>query len=140
MSCRKIMVTGMSEVLQKMIGVITLGGLSEYTQENYERTVSNLALHYHCLPQDLSGDQIKAWVIGCINQGLKPRTTNADISALRLFYDGAMGQHGNGEGLLSRLNLPSASPNRLPKPQFVPALALAEAPNISVNASFLKQR
>ena len=90
---------------RKMIEVMTLKGLAPVTHENYQRTVSALSRDCGRAPQSLSADEISAWVISRIGQGLCPRTTNADVSALRLFYNEAMGQPEKVEGLNYRRSL-----------------------------------
>ena len=98
----------------KMIEVMTLKGLSPSTQDNYQRSVSTLAQHYAQAPQDLSADEISAWVIARIDRGLCPRTTNADVSALRLFYCDAMGQPEKVAGLYCR-RVPDRLPRSIPE-------------------------
>ena len=67
-------------------------GLSPRTQEHYLGSVCGLARHWGRAPQALSADEVRSWVMGRIGRGLSPRTINADISALRLFFADAMGQ------------------------------------------------
>ncbi len=103
-----------SPARRKMIEVMTLKGLSPGTQDNYQRSVSTLARHYARAPQDLSADEISAWVIARIDRGLCPRTTNGDVSALRLFYSDAMGQPEKVAGLHCR-KVPDRLPRSIPE-------------------------
>ena len=103
-----------SPARRKMIEVMTLKGLSPATQENYQRSVSVLSRDCGRAPQDLSADEIGAWVIARIDRGLCPRTTNADVSALRLFYGEAMGQPEKVEGLHCR-KVPDRLPRSIPR-------------------------
>ena len=103
-----------SPARRKMIEVMTLKGLSPGTQDNYQRSVSTLARHYARAPQDLSADEIGAWVIARIDRGLCPRTTNGDVSALRLFYSDAMGQPEKVAGLHCR-KVPDRLPRSIPE-------------------------
>ena len=70
----------------------------------------------HCgrAPQVLSADEVRSRVVGRIGRGLPPRTTNVDISALRLFFADAMGQPGRVEGVRSR-RIPDSLPRSIPE-------------------------
>lgn len=108
------MTVKISPARRKMIEVMTLKGLAPVTHENYQRTVSALSRDCGRAPQSLSADEISAWVISRIGQGLCPRTTNADVSALRLFYNEAMGQPEKVEGLNYR-RVPDRLPRSIPE-------------------------
>ena len=108
------MTVKISPARRKMIEVMTLKGLSSATQENYQRTVSVLSRDCGRAPQNLSAEEISAWVISRIDRGLYPRTTNADVSALRLFYNEAMGQPEKVEGLHCR-RIPDRLPRSIPE-------------------------
>ena len=103
-----------SRARRKMVDVMTLKGLAPATQENDQRSVSVLSRDCGRAPQNLSADEISAWVIGRIDRGLRPRTTNADVSALRLFYGEAMGQPEKVEGLHCR-RVPDRLPRSIPE-------------------------
>ena len=77
---------------RKMIEVMDMKGLSPETKDSYLRSVIALAKSYDRPPQTLSAEEVGAWVLGRIDAGLFPRTTNADVTALRLFYRDAMDQ------------------------------------------------
>ena len=106
----------MSPARRKMIETMTLKGLSQGTQLEYQRTVKRLSAHYGRAPQSLTADEIKAWVLDRIDKGLSPRTTNANISALRLFYCDAMNQPEKVEGLHGR-RVPDRLPRSIPEDQ-----------------------
>ncbi len=95
-------VSGTSPARQKMIDVMTLKGLAPKTQQNYQHTLSKLAVDYGRPPQRLTADEVSSWVIGRIDAGLEERTTNANVSALRLFFNDAMGQPDKVAGLHGR--------------------------------------
>ena len=108
MTTRKV--SGTSPARRKMVEVMDLKGLSPSTQQIYQLTVSALAVAYGRAPQELSREEIRVWVLDRIHQGRAPRTTNSNISALRLFYSDAMGQPEKVEGLHFR-----QIPDRLPR-------------------------
>ncbi len=108
------MTVKISPARRKMIEVMNLKGLAPVTQENYQRAVSALSRDCGRAPQSLSADEISAWVITRIDRGLCPRTTNADIAALRLFYNEAIGQPEKVEGLNYR-RVPDRLPRSIPE-------------------------
>ena len=107
-------VSGASPERQKLIQVMTMKGLSPRTQESCQGSVSKLATHYGRPPHVLNADEICAWVSDRIGHGLRPRTTNADVSALRLFFADAMGQPDKVEGLHCR-RVPDRLPRSIPE-------------------------
>ena len=107
-------VSGTSPARSKLVEVMTLKGLASETQRLYQNTVSMLAVHYGCGPEHLSGEQITSWVLGRINEGLAPRTTNSNVSALRLFYCDAMDQPDKVAGLYFR-RIPDRLPRSIPE-------------------------
>lgn len=97
-----------------MVEVMTMKGLSRNTQELYLASVCKLARHWGRAPQALSADEVRSWVMGRIEQGLSPRTTNAEISALCLFFADAMGQPEKVERLRCR-RIPDRLPRSIPE-------------------------
>lgn len=110
----KMKVSGQSPARTKMIEVMAMKGLARRTQENYLASVCSLARHWGRAPQALSTDEVRSWVVGRIERGLSPRTTNAEISALRLFFADAMGQPEKVQGLRSR-RIPDSLPRSIPE-------------------------
>ena len=110
----KMKVSGQSPARTKMIEVMAMKGLARRTQENYLASVCSLARHWGRAPQALSADEVRSWVVGRIERGLSPRTTNAEISALRLFFADAMGQPEKVQGLRSR-RIPDSLPRSIPE-------------------------
>ena len=108
MSKRKV--SGNSPQRQAFVRVMEMKGLSPRTQEAYLRTIRALAQAYDCAPHLLSGAQVSDWITKRIRHGLHQRTTNADISALRLFYRDAMKRPEMVEDLWCR-----RVPDRLPR-------------------------
>ena len=107
-------VSGKSPARTRMIEVMTMKGLAQRTQVNYLASICSLARHWGRAPQALSADEVRSWVVGRIERGLSPRTTNAEISALRLFFADAMGQPDKVEGLRSR-RIPDSLPRSIPE-------------------------
>ena len=107
-------VSGQSPARMRMVEVMTMKGLSRKTQEFYLASVCKLARHWGRAPQALSADEVRSWVMGRIEQGLSPRTTNAEISALRLFFADAMGQPEKVERLRCR-RIPDRLPRSIPE-------------------------
>jgi len=110
----KMKVSGQSPARTEMIEVMAMKGLARRTQENCLASVCSLARHWGRAPQALSADGVRSWVVGRIERGLSPRTTNAGISALRLFLADAMGQPGKVQGLRSR-RIPDSLPRSIPE-------------------------
>lgn len=110
----KMKVSGQSPARTKMIEVMAMKGLAQRTQENYLASVCSLARHWGRAPQALSADEVRSWVVGRIERGLSPRTTNAEISALRLFFADAMGQPEKVQGLRCR-RIPDSLPRSIPE-------------------------
>lgn len=112
MKARKV--SGTSPARSKMVEVMTLKGLTPGTQQQYQNTLGALAVHFDCGPQTLSGEQVRPWVLDRIEQGLAPRTTNVDISTLRLFCCDAMGRPEKVAGLQFR-RVPDRLPRSIPE-------------------------
>ena len=75
-----------SPLRARMIEQMRIGNLSLATRKEYLRTVSNLARDTRTAPDRLDAEQVRAWVLGLIERGLAPASTNAALSALRFFY------------------------------------------------------
>ena len=75
-----------SPLRARMIEQMRIGNLSLATRNEYLRTVSNLARDTKSAPDRLDAEQVRAWVLGLIDRGLAPASTNAALSALRFFY------------------------------------------------------
>ena len=75
-----------SPLRQSVIDYMTLRNLSRKTQQSYLYELDKLSRHYRCSPDQLSAQQLKAYVLSRIDDGLKPRSTNVIIASLRMFY------------------------------------------------------
>ncbi len=106
--------SGGTPARRKMIATMDMKGLSANTQDNYLRSVGALARFYDRPPQSLSAEEVGVWVSGRIDAGRCPRTTNADVSALRLFYVDAMDQPEKVKDLHCR-RVPDRLPRSIPE-------------------------
>ena len=108
--------------------------LAESTQYSYLYEIERLAGHYKASPADLDADQLRAWVLTLIDQGLGPATTNATLSALRFLYVETLGCPERVAGLRNRKR-----PHMLPRhmtEQEVERLILA-TPDLRLRAAFV---
>lgn len=76
----------MSPLRTQYIGLLTLRGYTQRTQESYVNAVAALGRHYGRSPDRLSDEQIRDYLIGLHQRGLSRSSINVVISALRLFY------------------------------------------------------
>ena len=75
-----------SPLRARMIEQMHIGNLSLATREEYLRIISNLARDTGTAPDRLDAEQVRAWVLGLIDRGLAPASTNVILSALRFLY------------------------------------------------------
>ena len=76
----------MSPLRIQYIGLLTLRGYTQRTQESYVNAVAALGRHYGCSPDRLSDEQVRAYLLGLHQRGLSRSTINVVISAPRLLY------------------------------------------------------
>lgn len=76
----------MSPLRAQYVGLLTLRGYAQRTQESYVNAVAALGRHYGCSPDRLSDEQIRDYLLGLHRRGLCRGTINVAISALRVFY------------------------------------------------------
>lgn len=76
----------MSPLRAQYIGLLTLRGYAQRTQESYVNAVAALGRHYGCPPDRLTDEQVRDYLLGLHERGLSRGTINVAISALRLFY------------------------------------------------------
>lgn len=75
-----------SPLRQSTIDYMQLAGLSQSTQRSYLRELDALSRHYRCPPDRLNERQLQDYVLARINAGLRPRSTNLTVAAMRMFY------------------------------------------------------
>ena len=76
----------MSPLRAQYIGLLTLRGYTQRTQESYVNAVAALDRHYGRSPHRLSDEQVRDYLLGLHQRGLSRSTINVAISALRVFY------------------------------------------------------
>ncbi|MDE0238832.1 MAG: phage integrase N-terminal SAM-like domain-containing protein, partial [bacterium] len=106
--------SGGTPARRKMIETMDMKGLSANTQDIYLHSVSMLARFYDRPPQSLSAEEVDAWVLGRIDAGLSPCSTNVDVTALRLFYVDTVDQPEKVRGLHGR-RVPDRLPRSIPE-------------------------
>ena len=83
----------MTPLRKKMIAEMQLRRFSLNTQESYVRLVSGLARHYHISPDQITGGQLKDYVLFLTNErSLKWSSVNAITAGIRFFYAETMGR------------------------------------------------
>ncbi len=75
-----------SPLRTRMIEQMRMGALSSGTQRLYLGAITSLARDTGTAPDQLDAEQVRAWVLGLIDRGLAPASTNATLSALRFFF------------------------------------------------------
>ena len=77
----------MSNLREKMVGVMQLCGLSQGTQQIYLKAVERLALHYMRSPDRITPEEVQAFLVSLLeNEKLSHSTQNCIVAGLRLFY------------------------------------------------------
>jgi site-specific recombinase XerD len=76
----------MSPLRAQYIGLLTLRGYTQRTQESYVNAVAALGRYYGCSPDRLTDEQVRDYLLGLHQRGLSRSTINVAISALRVFF------------------------------------------------------
>jgi site-specific recombinase XerD len=76
----------MSPLRSQYIGLLTLRGYTQRTQESYINAVAALSRHYGHSPHLLSDEDVRDYLLGLHRRGLSRSTVNVAISALRVLY------------------------------------------------------
>ncbi len=76
----------MSPLRAQYIGLLTLRGYTQRTQESYVNAVAALGRHYGHSPHLLSDEEVRDYLLGLHRRGLSRSTVNVAISALRVLY------------------------------------------------------
>lgn len=77
----------MTKLRQKYIDELELRGFSPGTISNYVTSVAKLARYYQSAPDQLSNEQIKAYLLHQMREHQwKPSTTNVAVAGIRQFY------------------------------------------------------
>ena len=87
---------------QSTIDYMHMAGLSAHTQRSYLLELDRFTDHFGVSPAQLNAEQIQGYVLGRINAGLKSRSTNVTIAALRVLYRRVLKQPDRVESLVMR--------------------------------------
>ena len=101
----------MTPLRRRMIDALILHGKAARTQESYVGAVAQLARHYRCSPEALSGEQIEAYLLHLLRERKLSRSTvNQAGCAINFLFRKVLGQ----EAAVARVPLPRG-PQRLPE-------------------------
>jgi len=101
----------MTPLRRRMIDALVLHGKAARTQESYIGAVAQLARHYRCSPDVLSGEQIEAYLLHLLRERKLSRSTvNQAGCAINFLFRTVLGR----EATVARLPLPRG-PQRLPE-------------------------
>src|SRR3974377_1142207 len=77
----------MTPLRQRLIEELALRGYSHRTEEAYVHAVAGLAQHYHRAPDQLSDEEVRAYLLHLhLKTTLSASTLNVAVSGLRFFY------------------------------------------------------
>jgi integrase/recombinase XerD len=83
----------MTELRRRMIQAMTIRGFSPRTHESYIAAVRRLAKHYRRSPDELSVDEVQAYLAHMVvKQGLSWSTCNIAAQAFRFLYHVTLGR------------------------------------------------
>jgi len=83
----------MTQLRQAMINAMQLRNFSENTQKAYIRAVKQLAVHYHCSPDNITEQQAQNYILYLAKEkNLTWGTCNVVVSSLRFFYKNVLHQ------------------------------------------------
>src|SRR6516165_3192845 len=93
---------GISPLRRRMIEDMTVRNLSATTREVYIHNVRKFSRHFGQSPDRLGLEEVRAYQVHLVSEGVAWATLNQVVSSLRFFYGVTLG----------RKDLPSASPMR----------------------------
>jgi hypothetical protein len=76
----------MSPLRLRMIEDMTLAGLAEGTRKIYIQAVRRLAAHYRCSPDQLSEEEVRAYLLDLRQRGVARGTFQTSHYGLRFLY------------------------------------------------------
>ena len=101
----------MTELRRRMIQAMTVRGFSPRTHESYIAAVRSLAKHYRRSPDDLSADEVQAYLAHMVTKrGLSWSTCNIAAQAFRFLYHVTLGR----DAVVFEVPAPK-QPQRLPE-------------------------
>ena len=81
----------MGALREKMIEEIRLRNFSPRTEQSYVSAMVGLAKYYRQSPDQLSQEQIRAYLLHLKERGLSPSSRNVAISGMKFFYNQCLG-------------------------------------------------
>ena len=81
----------MGALREKMIEEIRLRNFSPRTEQSYVSAMVGLAKYYRQSPDQLSQEQIRAYLLHLKERGLSPSSRNVAISGMKFFYHQCLG-------------------------------------------------
>ena len=81
----------MGALRTKMIEEMRLRNFSARTEQSYVAAMVGLAKHYHRSPDQLTQDEIRAYLLHLKERGLSPSSRNVAISGMKFFYHQILG-------------------------------------------------
>jgi integrase/recombinase XerD len=121
----------MTELRRKMLQALTVRGMAPRTQQSYVSAVRRLAKHYRRSPEDLTADEVQAYLARMIEvEGLSWSTCSVAVNAFRFLYHVTLG--------LNEIDFVVPQPR---KPQRLPEiLSLEEVSRLFASVEHLKHR
>jgi len=81
----------MGALREKMIAEMKLRNFAARTQKSYLTVMVGLAKHYRQFPDQLTQDQIRAYLLHLQDHGLSSSSQNVAVSGLKFFYQQVLG-------------------------------------------------
>jgi integrase/recombinase XerD len=78
---------------RRMIEDMTVRNLSPATQRSYISAVAKFSRYFGCSPDRLDIEDVRAWQVCLVSQGISWPSLNQKVCALRFFYGITMGQN-----------------------------------------------
>jgi hypothetical protein len=82
----------MTPLRERMIGDMKLAGLSPRTRQAYTQAVKRLAMHYHRRPDRLGEEEVRAFLVGVIDDGIARGTFKRVHFGIKFFYTTTLGR------------------------------------------------
>ena len=76
----------MSPLRLRMIEDMTLAGFASGTQDLYAKAVRSLAAHYRRSPDELTEEEVRAYLVGLRDRGVARGTFKTNYCGIQFFY------------------------------------------------------
>src|SRR5258708_38529187 len=90
----------MSALRRRMIDDMTFRNLSPATQRSYLHAVTKFSRHLGCPPDRLGLEDVRAFQVHLVSQGISSPALNQSVSALRFLFGVALGRSQSPERML----------------------------------------